>query len=178
LFEYPALLAIKMPTRADDFSVAIQRLAERRIEEAMRTGAFDNLPGKGKPIDIEPMPIEENARMLWWAMRTLRRPEPSPEELRLRGQIDDLKAGLTAPRTEQRIRALVRAINTLVRQLDAVPGGPRLRIAPVLLDQELARLGLAAAPAHSACANVDCRDALPPSARFCPHCGTRRPQKT
>ena len=29
------------------------RLAEERIKEAQRAGAFDNLPGKGKPLDLE-----------------------------------------------------------------------------------------------------------------------------
>jgi DnaJ homologue, subfamily C, member 28, conserved domain len=29
------------------------RLAEERIKEAQRAGAFDNLPGKGKPLELE-----------------------------------------------------------------------------------------------------------------------------
>lgn len=29
-----------------------QDLVERRIQEAMATGAFDNLPGQGKPLDL------------------------------------------------------------------------------------------------------------------------------
>jgi len=29
------------------------RLAEERIREAQREGAFDNLPGKGKPLVLE-----------------------------------------------------------------------------------------------------------------------------
>ena len=29
------------------------RIAEERIKEAQRAGAFDNLPGKGKPLDLE-----------------------------------------------------------------------------------------------------------------------------
>jgi hypothetical protein len=30
-----------------------QRIAEERILEAQRQGAFDNLPGKGKPLELE-----------------------------------------------------------------------------------------------------------------------------
>lgn len=31
-------------------------LISQRIEEAMREGKFDNLPGKGKPLDLTPQP--------------------------------------------------------------------------------------------------------------------------
>jgi hypothetical protein len=49
-----------------DIECALRRIADRRIEEAMREGKFDNLPGAGKPLNLEPMPAEENARMTWW----------------------------------------------------------------------------------------------------------------
>ncbi|MDH3445568.1 MAG: DUF1992 domain-containing protein [Deltaproteobacteria bacterium] len=38
------------PTGALTF---IERLAEQRILEAQRAGAFDDLPGKGKPLELE-----------------------------------------------------------------------------------------------------------------------------
>ena len=38
---------------------AIRRIAERRIEEAIRAGKFNNLKGAGKPID--PARSEEDA---------------------------------------------------------------------------------------------------------------------
>ncbi|HEX4794339.1 MAG TPA: DnaJ family domain-containing protein [Humisphaera sp.] len=38
---------------------AIRRIAERRIEEAIRAGKFNNLKGAGKPID--PAGPEEDA---------------------------------------------------------------------------------------------------------------------
>jgi hypothetical protein len=41
-----------------DFDAAFRRLADRRIEEAMREGKFDNLPGRGKPIELDPMPAD------------------------------------------------------------------------------------------------------------------------
>ena len=31
----------------------LERIAEQRILEAQRAGAFDNLPGKGKPLELE-----------------------------------------------------------------------------------------------------------------------------
>jgi hypothetical protein len=49
-----------------DFESAFRRIAECRIAEAMEEGKFDNLPGKGEPLELEPLPAEENARMMWW----------------------------------------------------------------------------------------------------------------
>jgi hypothetical protein len=51
---------------------ALQRLAEHRIEQAMRQGKFDNLPGAGQPVDLDDMPADENARMVWWALRLMK----------------------------------------------------------------------------------------------------------
>jgi DnaJ-like protein len=49
-----------------DFRVAMRRIADRRIEEAMAQGKFDNLPGKGKDIDLDRLPsLEEDERLTW-----------------------------------------------------------------------------------------------------------------
>src|SRR5439155_8100542 len=45
-----------------DLASALRRLAEKRIEEAMKEGKFDNLAGAGKPLNLEPMPADEGAR--------------------------------------------------------------------------------------------------------------------
>ena len=55
-----------------DIGAALRRLADRRIEDAMKEGKFDNLAGAGKPLDLEPMPAEERARMTWWVVRLLK----------------------------------------------------------------------------------------------------------
>jgi hypothetical protein len=55
-----------------DMEGALRRLADRRIEDAMKEGKFDNLQGAGAPLDLEPMPADEAARVIWWAVRLLR----------------------------------------------------------------------------------------------------------
>ncbi|MCA1594044.1 MAG: DUF1992 domain-containing protein, partial [Acidobacteria bacterium] len=35
------------------------KLVEEKIREAMKEGAFDNLPGKGQPINLEENPFED-----------------------------------------------------------------------------------------------------------------------
>jgi len=44
-----------------EVSNVLRRLADKRIEDAMAEGKFDNLAGMGKPLDLEPMPADENA---------------------------------------------------------------------------------------------------------------------
>src|SRR6266850_2593039 len=45
----------------------LETLVEKKIREAMEKGEFDNLPGKGEPIDLSENPFEDPA------MRTVHR---------------------------------------------------------------------------------------------------------
>jgi Domain of unknown function (DUF1992) len=123
-----------------DLDAALRRLAERKIEEAIREGKFNNLPGFGKPLNLEPIPAEENARMRWWALRLLKQNDVIPEEVVWRKRIDRLKDELPKAMTEARVTAIVTAINGLVRQLNTM--GTTALSAPVVqvsLEEELAR---------------------------------------
>jgi hypothetical protein len=55
-----------------DIRAAMRRLAERRIDEAMQEGKFDNLPLRGKEINLDELPACEDERLAW--MRFLSRP--------------------------------------------------------------------------------------------------------
>src|SRR6185437_7112744 len=89
-----------------DMESAMRRLAERRIEEAMRQGKFDNLKGAGQPIDMEPAPAEENARLTWWALRILKQNDVIPDEVKWRKQIDTLRSTMTPVALEHEILRL------------------------------------------------------------------------
>src|SRR5688500_5538233 len=103
-----------------DMESALRRLAERRIEDAMKERKFDNLPGSGKPIELEPMPADENARLTWWALRILRGNNVTPDEIVWRKRIDTLKAELAETRSEPRVRALVQQITALAYKLNTL----------------------------------------------------------
>ncbi len=103
-----------------DMEAALRRLADRRIEDAMKEGKFDNLPGAGKPIELEPMPADENARLTWWAIRILRNNDVTPDEVCWRKTIDGLKSELSQVRDEKRLRVLVMQINALVYKLNTL----------------------------------------------------------
>ena len=74
-------------SEANPWSV-IQLVAERRIEEAQAQGAFDNLPGAGKPLEIEDLShVPEDMRM---AYKILRNAGCLPPELEERKEINRL----------------------------------------------------------------------------------------
>ena len=50
---------------------AIQLIADAKIEEAMKAGEFDNLPGMGKPLALDEEPYDP----YWWIRRKLKREE-------------------------------------------------------------------------------------------------------
>ena len=124
-----------------DLESALRRLAEKRIEDAMREGKFDNLAGAGKPLDLEPMPADENARMTWWMLRILKGNDFTPEEIRWRRKIDGLKEELGKATTEQRVEVLVKSINALVHQLNTLgTNAINIAVSPVSLEAERQRL--------------------------------------
>ena len=124
-----------------DIGSALRRLADRRIEDAMKEGKFDNLKGAGQPLELEPMPADENARMTWWAVRILRQNEFTPHEIRWRKIVDGLKAELAEAHDEIRVRRLVAQINELVRKINTLgTNALKAAIVGVCLEEELARL--------------------------------------
>src|SRR5437763_15773915 len=96
-----------------DIESALRRLADRRIEDAMKEGKFDNLPGAGAPLELEPMPADENARMMWWALRILKNNDFTPHEVQWRKAVDYLKAQLERLIDEARREPLVAQNNDL-----------------------------------------------------------------
>ena len=101
-----------------DMEGALRRLAERRIEDAMKEGKFDNLAGRGAPIELDPMPADENARMMWWALRIMKQNDFTPHEVRWRKALDHLKVQLDLLKDEDRLEAMVTRINDLVRRIN------------------------------------------------------------
>ena len=123
-----------------DLENAFRRLADRRIEDAMKEGKFDNLAGAGKPLDLEPMPAEENARMTWWTLRILKNADFTPEEIRYRKATDHLREELGRATTEDRVRKLIGQFNETVRRLNTLgTNAIRSGIAPIDEQAELAR---------------------------------------
>jgi hypothetical protein len=124
-----------------DIGAALRRLAERRIEDAMKEGKLSNLQGMGQPLDLEPMPADENVRMTWWAIRILKNNDFTPHEVQWRKAIEQLKAELSTTRDESRMEKLVTQINELVHKLNTL-GTNAINRAVVGVDLETERAKL------------------------------------
>jgi hypothetical protein len=130
-----------------DIGVAMRRLADRRIEEAMREGKFDNLPGAGRELNLDPMPAEENARMTWWCLRIMRKNDFTPHEIQHRKAIDHLKARLAQAPTEADVNRLVSQINVLIHKLNTLGTNAISTDLPMLsVEAELTRFRHRSAP--------------------------------
>jgi len=96
--------------------------AERQIREARERGAFDNLPGTGKPLP------RTDADELAWVRNKLRREELPvaallPESLALAKEVEELPVALARLSTEARVRAVLTDLN---RRIDAAWRGPQV----------------------------------------------------
>lgn len=72
-------------------------LAEQRIQESMRNGEFDNLPGHGKPLELEDLSgVPEELRM---SFKIMKNSGLVPEEISLRAECVTLEGLLAACRS-------------------------------------------------------------------------------
>ena len=125
-----------------DIGAVLRRMADRRIEEAIEAGKFDNLEGMGKPLDLEPLPADEGARAMYWALRIMKNAEIETDELRRRKRIGALRGEIAAADDETTLQRLVAEHNTIVRELNTM-GTNAIRSVPLgPLDEatELSRL--------------------------------------
>jgi len=87
-------------------------IAEERIRKAQEEGVFDNLPGKGKPLQLEDdSRIPEDLRL---AYKILKNANCLPPEMELRKEIFSLRQLLDAATDDDVRRDLRRQLNLLV----------------------------------------------------------------
>ena len=93
----------------------IYRIVEDRIREAQKAGAFDNLAGKGKPLELEDLSwVPEDLRM---AYHVLKNAGVLPPEVELRKEIRSLQDLLGYIDGDER-KAVLRAIEWKLIRLD------------------------------------------------------------
>ena len=94
----------------------IERLAEERIKKAQEEGAFDALPGQGRPLELDDdAHVPEDLRMAW---RVLKNADCLPPEVLAQKEIHtarELLAGLTDEaerhRQMQRLNLMITRLN-------------------------------------------------------------------
>lgn len=104
----------------------LDMLAEQRILEAIERGEFDNLPGSGRPLDLdEDMIVPEELRV---AYRILKNAGFLPREVEMRREISDVGALIRATAGETR-GAAERRLQYLLMCLEMQRGGEGLAAA-------------------------------------------------
>jgi hypothetical protein len=92
------------------------RIAEERILEAQRTGAFDDLPGKGKPLHLEDLSwVPEDLRIGYHILKNAHVLPPEAELLKDIHTLDDL---LRYVEEEGERKALAKSIQWKLIRLD------------------------------------------------------------
>jgi hypothetical protein len=94
----------------------LHRIAEQRILEAQREGAFDNLPGKGKPLELEDLSwVPEDLRI---GYHVLKNAHVLPPEVELLKDIHSLEDLLKHVEDESERRSLAKSIQWKMIRLD------------------------------------------------------------
>ncbi|HEY7318010.1 MAG TPA: DnaJ family domain-containing protein [Candidatus Binatia bacterium] len=92
------------------------RIAEERILDAQRAGAFDDLPGKGKPLKLEDLSwVPEELRI---GYHVLKNAHVLPPEAELMKDIHTLEDLLKYVEDEGQRRALAKSIQFKMIRLD------------------------------------------------------------
>jgi len=99
-----------------------QDIVERRIVEAQKSGAFDNLPLHGKPLPNLNAPYDEN----WWIKKKVKEEglNTGPATLRVRVQTERwLEHYLELP-SEMMVRNQANKLNETIQKANEGPLGP------------------------------------------------------
>lgn len=92
------------------------RIAEERIREAQREGAFDNLPGKGKPLVLADLSmVPEDLRMSY---HILKNAQVLPPEAELQKEIHSMQDLLKYIEDDGERKALAKEIEWKMLRLD------------------------------------------------------------
>ena len=107
---------MKRPTHPTGAVPLFQRLAEQRILEAQRKGEFDDLPGKGKPLELEDLSwVPDELRIGYMVLKNAHVLPPEAELLKDIHILEDL---LKHVEDEGERKALAKSIQWKVIRLD------------------------------------------------------------
>ncbi|MFH1135585.1 MAG: DnaJ family domain-containing protein [Pseudomonadota bacterium] len=105
----------------------IAKIAEQKIREAQERGEFDNLPGRGEPLDLPDLTgVPDELRM---AYTILKNAGCAPPELQLKKEIIQIEDLLSSLQDEKEKYRQIKKLNFLVTKLN------HLRPRPVNLEE-------------------------------------------
>ena len=111
---------------------------EAQIRVAMEQGAFDNLPGAGKPLPN----LDQEHDPLWWVRQLVQREQISmlPPSLELLRRVERELATIEKLHDEATVRRRVAALNVEIAKVNAtVVEGPPTRLGTLDVDHVVAQ---------------------------------------
>jgi hypothetical protein len=111
---------------------------DAQIRVAREQGAFDNLPGAGKPLPN----LGQEYDPLWWAKQLVQREQVSilPPSLELLRKVEKELAAIEKLDDEATVRRRLAALNVEIAKVNAtVVEGPPTRLGTLDVDQVVAR---------------------------------------
>lgn len=115
----------------------LDKLAEARIVEAIEAGAFDELAGQGRRIELEDDAlVPEELRV---AHRLLKNAGYLPPSMQLRRDIADVNVLLQQAQFEEERLRLSRRLRYLLQQLAHTERGDDTRLDPLYMEQLISR---------------------------------------
>ena len=111
---------------------------DAQIRVATEAGAFDNLPGAGKPLPN----LDQAYDPLWWVKQLVQREQVSmlPPSLELLRKVERELAAIEKLPDEATVRHRVAALNVEIAKVNAtVVEGPPTRLGTLDVDQVVAR---------------------------------------
>jgi hypothetical protein len=111
---------------------------DAQIRVATEAGAFDNLPGAGKPLPN----LDQEHDPLWWVRQLVQREQISmlPPSLELLRRVERELATIEKLHDEATVRHRVAALNVEIAKVNAtVVDGPPTRLGTLDVDQVVAR---------------------------------------
>ena len=89
--------------------MSLEKFIEDQIGKAMARGEFDNLPGKGKPLDLDwYFSVTEDLRLGYSVLKNNR---VIPQEAQLLKEVEDLKRQLDLCEGDEERRRIRKTIN-------------------------------------------------------------------
>ncbi len=100
----------------------LEKVAEDKIQRAIEEGHFNDLPGKGQPLELEDDSwVPEEMRM---AYKVLKNSGHVPQEIEERKEINNLVEALADCEDEQERYRQMRKLNTMVTKFNASRSRP------------------------------------------------------
>ena len=116
---------------------------DQQIADAERRGVFDELPGKGKPLNIKPGAADGDYGQAWLRDYASREGVPVeemlPTPLRLRREMERLAETAGEFRSEAEVREAAADLNRRIVEWRRIPLGPPVHVRLVNADDLVAR---------------------------------------